>query len=180
MINFLLKEKKTRKRKKYTEDEIYRTIYNTDKEIKKIKKENKKEKYIIEKNINIDNLQNNEFNIDDLALSYLCSNIYDEDDNNGYNYNKINIYDNDEMNVYNNNTQMQIDYDDNYSVKELKRIMEYYGLSKRRKNKATIIEELIMFETDIINHKIVNRRRRLWHYIEEIKIDNYLSKFVNF
>ena len=49
MINFLLKEKKTRKRKKYTEDEIYRTIYNTDKEIKKIKKENKKEKYIIEK-----------------------------------------------------------------------------------------------------------------------------------
>ena len=115
-----------------------------------------------------------------MALSYLCSNIYDEDDNNGYNYNKINIYDNDEMNVYNNNTQMQIDYDDNYSVKELKRIMEYYGLSKRRKNKATIIEELIMFETDIVNHKIVNRRRRLWHYIEEIKIDNYLSKFVNF
>ena len=62
----------------------------------------------------------------------------------------------------------------------MKRIMEYYGLSKRKKNKATIIEELIMFETNIQNQIIVSRRRRLWHYMEEIKIDNYLSKFVNF
>ena len=56
MINFLLKEKMKKRRKKISVDEIYRIIYKTDKEIKKIKKEDKNDKYIIQRNIEICNL----------------------------------------------------------------------------------------------------------------------------
>lgn len=179
MINFLLKEKMKKRRKKISIDEIYRIIYKTDKEIKKIKKEDKNGEYIIQRNIEISNLQDGDFNIEELANSYVYSEIYSGDyDSDEFNYDKINVKDTETDS--NNILQMQLEYDENYTMMELKRIMEYYGLSKRRKNKATIIEELIMFETNIQNQIIVSRRRRLWHYMEEIKIDNYLSKFVNF
>ena len=179
MINFLLKEKMKKRRKKISIDEIYRIIYKTDKEIKKIKKEDKNGEYIIQRNIEISNLQDGDFNIEELASSYVYSEIYSGDyDSDEFNYDKINVKDTETDS--NNILQMQLEYDENYTMMELKRIMEYYGLSKRRKNKATIIEELIMFETNIQNQIIVSRRRRLWHYMEEIKIDNYLSKFVNF
>lgn len=179
MINFLLKEKMKKRRKKISIDEIYRIIYKTDKEIKKIKKEDKNGEYIIQRNIEISNLQDGDFNIEELANSYVYSEIYSGDyDSDEFNYDKINVKDTETDS--NNILQMQLEYDENYTMMELKRIMEYYGLLKRRKNKATIIEELIMFETNIQNQIIVSRRRRLWHYMEEIKIDNYLSKFVNF
>ena len=179
MINFLLKEKMKKRRKKISIDEIYRIIYKTDKEIKKIKKEDKNGEYIIQRNIEISNLQDGDFNIEELANSYVYSEIYSGDyDSDEFNYDKINVKDTETDS--NNILQMQLEYDENYTMVELKRIMEYYGLLKRRKNKATIIEELIMFETNIQNQIIVSRRRRLWHYMEEIKIDNYLSKFVNF
>tara|TARA_Y100000389_G_C17450352_1_gene514356 strand:+ start:1232 stop:1771 length:540 start_codon:yes stop_codon:yes gene_type:complete len=179
MINFLLKEKMKKRRKKISIDEIYRIIYKTDKEIKKIKKEDKNGEYIIQRNIEISNLQDGDFNIEELANSYIYSEIYSGDyDSDDFNYDKINVKDTETDS--NNILQMQLEYDENYTMMELKRIMEYYGLLKRRKNKATIIEELIMFETNIQNQIIVSRRRRLWHYMEEIKIDNYLSKFVNF
>ena len=31
---------------------------------------------------------------------------------------------------------------------------------------------------DVINKEIVEKRKRLWSYIEEIKIDKYLSKYL--
>ena len=73
---------------------------------------------------------------------------------------------------------LNIDYNENYTKKELERIMDYYGLSKRKKRKDEIIEELIIYENTEENEEIVNRRKMLWFYMEEIKNDNYLSKFL--
>ena len=61
---------------------------------------------------------------------------------------------------------------------QLERIIEYYKLSKRKKKKMQIVKDIILFEKNILNCEIVERRKILWYYIEEIKSDNYLSKFL--
>ena len=73
---------------------------------------------------------------------------------------------------------MELDYNENYKKTELDRIMDYYGLSKRKKRKDHIIQDIIVFENTENNQEIVNKRKKLWFYMEEIKNDNYLSKFL--
>lgn len=73
---------------------------------------------------------------------------------------------------------MELDYNENYKKPELERIMDYYGLSKRKKRKDDIIQDIIIFENTENNQEIVNKRKTLWFYMEEIKNDNYLSKFL--
>ena len=62
--------------------------------------------------------------------------------------------------------------------KELERICDYYDISKRKKRKADLIQDIIIFEQDEGNSEIVNRRNELWYCIEQIKNDNYLKKFL--
>tara|TARA_Y100000389_G_C17451148_1_gene514902 strand:- start:2291 stop:2719 length:429 start_codon:yes stop_codon:yes gene_type:complete len=69
-------------------------------------------------------------------------------------------------------------YDSEYTKKEIIRIVEYYKLSKRKKKKNELIDDIVNFELDVSNQEIVERRKRLWGYIEEIKIDEYLSKYL--
>ena len=73
---------------------------------------------------------------------------------------------------------LEIDYQTNYLKKELERIADYYEISKRKKRKDKLAEDIVIFEKDPANIEIVYRRKRLWSYIEEIKCDNYLSKFL--
>ena len=56
--------------------------------------------------------------------------------------------------------------------------MNYYGLSVRKKKKSEIIEDIINFESNKDNQFIVNHRKTLWYYWEELLNDEYLSKFV--
>ena len=69
-------------------------------------------------------------------------------------------------------------YDAEYTKKELIRIAEYYELSRRKKKKSELIDDIVNYEMDVINKEIVEKRKRLWSYIEEIKIDKYLSKYL--
>ena len=61
---------------------------------------------------------------------------------------------------------LEIDYQTNYIKKELERIAAYYGISKRKKNKGQLVEEIVIFEKDPENIEIVYRRKRLWDCIE--------------
>ena len=83
-----------------------------------------------------------------------------------------------EMEIYNNIIFEEQDYMDNYTRKELDRIADYYNISKRKKKKLQLVEEIVAFENDFINDEIVNQRKLLWFYVEQIKCDNYLSKFL--
>ena len=65
-----------------------------------------------------------------------------------------------------------------FTKKELERICDYYGISKRKKRKADLIQDIIIFEQDESNNEIVNRKNELWYCIEQIKNDNYLKKFL--
>ena len=72
----------------------------------------------------------------------------------------------------------ELNYNENFTLKQLYRIAEYYNISKRKKKKTELIEEIVVFENLPENCEIVNRRATLWSYIEEIKQDKYLSKFL--
>lgn len=69
-------------------------------------------------------------------------------------------------------------YDENFTKKQLEMIADYYSLSKRKKRKHELIENIVDFENNIDNMEIVEKRKLLWFYIEEIKNDNYLNKFL--
>ena len=72
----------------------------------------------------------------------------------------------------------ELDYDENYTKKQLDLIADYYNISKRKKRKAELIEEIVIFEKEPTNYDIVQRRKTLWFYVEEINNDSFLSKFL--
>ena len=75
-----------------------------------------------------------------------------------------------------------INYDENYTVKELLIICEYYGFAKDVKsskfNKEEIIHFLVEFERNSNNSDIVFRRQNMWFYINELKNDKFMKKYV--
>lgn len=75
---------------------------------------------------------------------------------------------------------LEIHYSTGYTVQELGKIMEYYGLQKRKLKKDELIQTLVLFESDEINLSIVQHRRRLWDNIEELKSDPFFSKYILF
>ena len=74
----------------------------------------------------------------------------------------------------------ELDYDTNYTVKQLGQISDYYGINKKKFKKNEIIQAIILFEEDINNIYIVETRKRLWENIKELKKDKFFSKFIMF
>ena len=70
-------------------------------------------------------------------------------------------------------------YNLNYTVVDLKHISKYYELSIRKKNKAELVQDIVIFEMDPNNMELVSRRKYLWDCVENIQNDKYLSKFLN-
>ena len=70
-------------------------------------------------------------------------------------------------------------YDLNYNLKQLTMMYEYYNLGKIAKlKKADMIQAIVVFEHDAENCEIVMRRQLLWHYLEELKADKFMKRFV--
>ena len=71
------------------------------------------------------------------------------------------------------------EYDLNYNLKQVSMIYEYYNIGKISKlKKADIIQAIVVFEHDGENYEIVMRRQQLWHYLEELKADKFMKRFV--
>ena len=85
----------------------------------------------------------------------------------------------DANNINNDLIALEIDYQTNYTKKDLDKIAEYYGLNKRKK-KLDLVEEIVQFENDIQNIELVYKRKKMWNYINEIKSDKYLSRYLIF
>jgi hypothetical protein len=75
-----------------------------------------------------------------------------------------------------------INYNENFTVKELVIICDYYGFAKKLKNskcnKEQIIEILVSFESDTNNSDIVFKRQNMWFYMNELKNDKFMKKYV--
>lgn len=123
-------------------------------EEKQINNNNDVDINIIEKTIY--NTQENEIHSTDYYLPQLDM-TDNENDNFFYDYNK-------------------------YTLKELFKICEYYGFAKELKtnkcNKKEIIQYLIEFENDYNNIETVYTRRNMWFYMNELKKDPLMKKFI--
>ena len=77
-----------------------------------------------------------------------------------------------------------ISYKLNYKIKDLLNICDYYGITKDLKNKNNkfnkelIINFLIAFESNPNNTELVNKRQNMWFYINELKNDKFMKKYV--
>jgi hypothetical protein len=71
-------------------------------------------------------------------------------------------------------------YNENYSVKELQKICEYYGITKsaQKLKKMDVIFFIMSFESAEENLSIVLKRKQLWHYIESLKEDKFMKRYV--
>lgn len=117
----------------------------------------------------------------DVAISFYIQEIENESEN-CFNIDEIIMeIDNTEINNDLSIPQM-INYHENYTLKGLLLICEYYGFAKDLKNnkcnKEQIIDFLVSFESDNNNSDIVCKRQNMWFYINELKNDKFMKKFV--
>ena len=79
-------------------------------------------------------------------------------------------------------TSLVLYYEMNYNIKQLLLICEYYKIAKdlraNKSNKMEIINALVLFENDMENMELVLKRKQLWFYINEIKNDKFMKKYV--
>src|SRR6056300_144455 len=73
-----------------------------------------------------------------------------------------------------------IDYFENYTVKMLQHIANYYKIPKSKLKKEELIQLIIQFENQEENSEIVYNRKKMLHYMNELKNDSYFSKFLIF
>lgn len=100
----------------------------------------------------------------------------------------LNELENTEINTsvgYNSNdytTPQVLNYNMNYTIKELLLICSYYGISKQLKTnkyvKEEIINFLVIFENDPNNEAIVFKRQNMWFYMNELKNDKFMKKYI--
>ena len=74
--------------------------------------------------------------------------------------------------------KLQLHYTDNFTVKDLHKICDFYELDKRKKRKDELVGDIVLYELDSYNVDIVNNRKRLWFYMDELKNDKYFKKYI--
>lgn len=87
---------------------------------------------------------------------------------------QFDIFDHDNM------TALHVDYFENYNLKLLYHIANYYNIPKKKLRKEELIQLIILFENDPENTLAVYNRKRFWHYLHELKTDQYFGKFIIF
>jgi len=97
----------------------------------------------------------------------------------------INIVNNELEKNYNNFqfdtiVSLQLYYEDNYNKKDLEMIADYYSISKRKKRKAELIQDVVLFEINPENEELTQKRKLMWFYLSELETDSYLRKFLIF
>ena len=145
-------------------------------------------------NFSIEELQ---MNNNDVDINIIQKTIYNTEQNvmNNDINNELNndIYNNEQM-IHSTDFYLpQLDMTDNendiffydynkYTLKELFKICDYYGFAKELKtnkcNKKEIIHYLIEFENDYNNIEIIHKRKNMWFYMNELKKDPLMKKFI--
>jgi hypothetical protein len=74
----------------------------------------------------------------------------------------------------------ELDYQENYTVKMLAHILDYYDISKRKMKKTDMIYTIIDFENNEENTIVVEERKMKWFYMNELRDDPFFQKFILF
>ena len=59
-------------------------------------------------------------------------------------------------------------------------ICDYYGIRNliKGKKKTDVIENIMIYENNPDNIIMVLKRKQLWYYMDEIKSDKFLKKYI--
>ena len=68
-------------------------------------------------------------------------------------------------------------FNENYTIKQLGKIADYYKIKKSRK-KEFLINDIVLFEMDKSNSEIVMKRKLLDYYLECLLEDDHYKKFI--
>jgi hypothetical protein len=133
-------------------------------------------KYKIKENEN-ENKNNNLHSSTELFVKELIQNMHKEcpdeliqDDKTKDDY----ILDNDSY------IMQELDYQENFTVKMLGHILDYYKINKRKMKKIDMIDAIIMFENNEENAQLVEQRKLLWFYVNELREDTFFQKYILF
>ena len=81
-------------------------------------------------------------------------------------------------------TMYVLNYNLNFNKQQLLQICDYYGIAKTMRqqkcNKDEIIMMLVDFEASEENCEIVTKRQLLWYYVNELKNDSFMKKYIFF
>ncbi len=73
-------------------------------------------------------------------------------------------------------------YEQEYTVKDLMKICQYYGINKNVKaakcKKCDVISTIIYYESCAENYEVVQRRHKLWSYMTELFEDPKMREYV--
>lgn len=72
----------------------------------------------------------------------------------------------------------RVDYMTNYNVKQLQMFLEYYKIPKRNMKKDAIVSAIVSYESEVSNFANVERRKRLWKNVAELKQDEFFAKYL--
>lgn len=83
------------------------------------------------------------------------------------------------------NTQSEIlatslHYETNINRDKLEQIANYYKITHRKKKKIDLAKDLAIFEHDVSNIQIVDKRKKFWKNIKELKEDEYFKQYISF
>ena len=133
-------------------------------------------KYKIKENEN-ENKNNNLHSSTELFVKELIQNMHKEcpdeliqDDKTKDDY----ILDNDSY------IMQELDYQENFTVKMLGHILDYYKINKRKMKKIDMIDAIILFENNEENAQLVEQRKLLWFYVNELREDTFFQKYILF
>ena len=78
------------------------------------------------------------------------------------------------------NTLPQIvNYQINFTSRQLSQICDYYTIPKPKKcNKDQLAHLIVEFEQNNENAEIVCKRQLMWFYMDELKNDKYMKKYI--
>lgn len=109
---------------------------------------------------------------EEINSEYIC----DQKDINNKNINLVYIINKE---FYNND---ELYYNQEYNVKELLKICNYYGIDKNIRTskckKQDIISTIIYFESLSENYLIVQERNLMWAYMTELLNDQKMKKYI--
>jgi hypothetical protein len=75
-------------------------------------------------------------------------------------------------------------YNEEYKIKDLLKICQYYGIAKNVKaskcKKQDIISTIIYFENCPENYEIVEKRHKMWAYMTELLEDSKMRSYLLF
>lgn len=74
--------------------------------------------------------------------------------------------------------RMEEFYMTNYTLASLYQIADYYNI-RRRVLKPMMVQDIVLYESNPDNFEEVFRRRKMWAYLDELKSDSFLSKYIS-